>query len=286
MVVFGDVSRSPRTRNHAVGLARRGIRVTLIGFFGSKNEDLPFELRVTNFIDKKDLPQFSCPFAHAPYALYVVLRVLHDLFFFGKALTETFCTSPESISWILMQNPPMVPQIFLCKLLKIFTEGVTKRSCQVVVDFHNYGYTILETKLGSKENFLVSLLRFFEMLSARLLIDQAFCVTEAMKKNLVLEWGLEEKRIAVLYDKRVAEGAVEGEKKSSSEEKAEFWVSLQKRGHLKELDAWNNSSTPFFQNLIFDEGRGEDSPEEKILEDIILQNLDSECIFNETLLTY
>lgn len=96
----------------------------------------------------------------------------------------------SSLSHILVQTPPGVPTLPVLWLYTAF------KGTRLVVDFHNYSHTILALATGS-DHLLVSLTRYLEGLAARR-ASSAFCVTQAMAKDLRDNWGI---TATVLYDR-------------------------------------------------------------------------------------
>jgi beta-1,4-mannosyltransferase len=64
-----------------------------------------------------------------------------------------------------------------------------------LVDFHNYGYSIL--KLSARSAFVVRLARWYEMRYAKK-AHKAFCVSKSMQKDLKDSWGID---AVVVYDR-------------------------------------------------------------------------------------
>jgi len=156
----------------------------------------------------------------------------------------------------------MIPQLLLCKLLiwfiSFFVTGFESDSdpqCpgppkhpgppKLVVDFHNFGYTILENKLskGGKNHPVVLVLKFLEMWMSKYFIDHCFTVTKVMREVLVEEWGIELERIGVLYDKahdRRKSVTQSGSLLSKSNCSISLWEKLYTGGYLEELKTWND----------------------------------------------
>lgn len=65
----------------------------------------------------------------------------------------------------------------------------------MIIDFHNYGYSILA--LGLKSNFLIKLATIYEKFFGRR-CDFAFCVSDSMKNDLKINWNID---AVTLYDK-------------------------------------------------------------------------------------
>ena len=184
LIVLGDICRSPRINNHAQEiLKKKNNNVTI---FSYKSHKLPLNLtsekvkilefseRLLNFI--KIFPSF----------LYYFLRIYIEIF---QLIFFLYKTRNSSYDFILIQNPPcfyILPIIFLYK--KFFKS-------QLIVDCHNFGYTLLSTK----NKLIVTFYKFFEIFFLRLCSDLVFCVSENMKKVLKNKWHF--KKISVLYDR-------------------------------------------------------------------------------------
>jgi beta-1,4-mannosyltransferase len=92
---------------------------------------------------------------------------------------------------ILVQNPPTVPTLLAAWL------AARMRGSLLIIDWHNFGYTMLTARLGP-EHFLVQLAKIWERWLGRK-ADAHFCVSMAMRRVLVDEFGLTAP--IVLYDK-------------------------------------------------------------------------------------
>eukprot|EP01068_Selenidium_serpulae_P017149 Selendium_serpulae@DN6354_c0_g2_i1.p1 len=105
----------------------------------------------------------------------------------AKALWAT-----EDVAVVLVQSPPAVPTLPTVKLFCFL------RRAKMVVDWHNYGYSILGLWLGMN-NILVKLYRWIEFSFGRR-ADAYFCVSKAMRKDLIQNHGIHSEDIHVLYD--------------------------------------------------------------------------------------
>lgn len=92
----------------------------------------------------------------------------------GKQLPSIF--SEIFINAIPLQNPPSVPA-----LLVVWLVARLKRS-YFVIDWHNYGFSILALSLGKTHSF-VKIYRALEFGFGRY-SDFDFCVSESMKNDL------------------------------------------------------------------------------------------------------
>ena len=84
--------------------------------------------------------------------------------------------------FILVQNPPSVPTLPVCWFV-CWLRGVP-----LVIDWHNYGYTILSLTLGPR-HLLVLMSRLIEKKFGRK-AQSNLCVTKAMSVDLQQNWGI------------------------------------------------------------------------------------------------
>uniref|UniRef100_A0A0E0CW78 Glycosyltransferase subfamily 4-like N-terminal domain-containing protein n=1 Tax=Oryza meridionalis TaxID=40149 RepID=A0A0E0CW78_9ORYZ len=89
----------------------------------------------------------------------------------------------------IVQNPPSVPTLAAVKLASWL------RGAKFIVDWHNFGYTLLGLSHG-RSHIIVKIYFWFEKHFGRM-ADGAFCVTKAMKHELDQKWGI---NATVLYD--------------------------------------------------------------------------------------
>ena len=103
-----------------------------------------------------------------------------------------------------MQNPPCIPLLMVCAMVKFLSYPLSccsRRSqrTQVIIDWHNYGWTILE--VNGVNRHLVKYARSYELFFGRF-ADYHLTVSEAMKKHLVsIAPAIGRKPIHVLYDR-------------------------------------------------------------------------------------
>jgi beta-1,4-mannosyltransferase len=180
VVVLGPLARSPRMVNHARSLARRGYDVSLIGYPAAPRE-LPGEVRVCLLEPGLGGQEGSSklPFLAAAARRMSVLLV--------RLVARLIAEKPR---WILVQNPPTFPTLPAAWFCARLHRG------RLIVDWHNYGYTMLALRLGSNHP-MVQLHRWCEG-SAAHLADAHLCVSAAMRDDLARRWGL---AATVLYDR-------------------------------------------------------------------------------------
>jgi len=187
VVVVGDVGRSPRMCNHATSLAETGdYDVTLVGHCQSEvRNDVKSHPRIA----LRHIPTYTlnAKISKIPRLLNYVFKVI------WQALTLWFALPlVRGPDVILLQNPPGVPALIVCYLYSLL------HRTQFVIDWHNYGYSIMALSLGN-DHFLVRLSRCIEEFVGRR-VAKSFCVSQAMKRDLSGNMGVES-GVSVLYDR-------------------------------------------------------------------------------------
>jgi beta-1,4-mannosyltransferase len=188
VVVLGDLGRSPRMCNHAVSLANiADFSVHLVGY--DQGSNLNKDVKTSSHIHIHTL---------TPASAWISRWLPRLLVFFFKAIWQfltlwmalPFFRGPD---FILMQNPPTIPTIVVGYLYACFHPRT-----KLVLDWHNYGFTILEMSLGGNPRHpLVKMARCIEAFFGPR-VHSAFCVSKAMKRDLHNKWNIEAN---VLYDR-------------------------------------------------------------------------------------
>ena len=178
VLVLGDIGRSPRMQYHALSLAKHGGHVDLIGYRESALH--PEVLTTTNIhIQPLSLPPgFLNTGKRSSFLILGPLKVLFQVW----TLLFVLCFKTKHAGWILVQNPPSIPTLIVAQTVCLI------RDTRLVIDWHNFGYSILALKLG-KSHRLVRLSKVYE----RVMSWNAYghlCVTDAMAKFLVRGYGL------------------------------------------------------------------------------------------------
>ena len=145
VIVLGDVGRSPRMRQHCLSLAREGFTVSYIAEKGKvphpdlvSNENISLHL----------ISPYSLPL---PRTINLLVKpVIQSVFLFVKCSRFFWgCGS------VLMQNPPTIPVMAVVWIIcKIY-------NAKMVIDWHNYGYTILGLNL-EPSSYLLKVAKIFE----------------------------------------------------------------------------------------------------------------------------
>jgi len=187
VLVLGDIGRSPRMQYHAMSLADHGYRVHLVGYGGAKPPDRLVSnphIRLHNLPTPWKLPESS---ARALFLAYAPFKVLYQVL----VLVWTLLFVLPRPSVLLVQNPPAIPTLAVARLI------CALRRSRLVVDWHNYGYTILALRLGFG-HLAVRLAQRYERWFGRRAAAH-LCVTRAMARDLRNEWHVAPAPV-VLYD--------------------------------------------------------------------------------------
>ncbi|CAN1342396.1 UDP-glycosyltransferase TURAN [Linum perenne] len=185
VVVLGDIGRSPRMQYHALSLANQAnFEVDIVGYGGS----IPHAALVEN--------HSIHVYRMKPILLQGLPKVLKPLVLLLKPLIQLvmllwyLCIKIERPDIFLVQNPPSVPTLMAVKWASWL------RNSAFIVDWHNFGYTLMALSVGRNSRF-VTVYHWFEQHFGKM-ANGALCVTKAMQHELAQNWGI---NATVLYDK-------------------------------------------------------------------------------------
>jgi beta-1,4-mannosyltransferase len=187
VLVLGDIGRSPRMQYHALALADSSAHVDLIGCAGSS--PLP-ALRHHAFVTHHFLPDVALAGRHhLPRVVFLTVALLRVLWqgFYLMWLLLWVVPKPQ---YILVQTPPAVPT-----LLAAWT-AARLRSARLVIDWHNFGYSMLALTVGQR-HFSVRVAAWYERTIGRK-ADAHLCVSRMMREELMQQWSFA--NVTVLYD--------------------------------------------------------------------------------------
>ncbi|XP_029996004.1 chitobiosyldiphosphodolichol beta-mannosyltransferase-like [Sphaeramia orbicularis] len=166
---------------HALSLSKHGYEVTFVGFSDSKPHPDVLREEKIKILPIAEVRGVRVGPKILTYVTKVMTQCLQLLFVLLRMELQSF---------ILMQNPPGLPGIavawFVCVL----------RGSRFIIDWHNYGYTIMSLSLGLKHP-VVRLAKWYEHFFGPLATHN-LCVTNAMKDDLQKNWGI---RATTLYDR-------------------------------------------------------------------------------------
>ncbi|KAM7371508.1 hypothetical protein PAMP_008742 [Pampus punctatissimus] len=181
VLVLGDIGRSPRMQYHVLSLSKHRYDVTLVGFLDTKpHQDVLREERI-KIVSIAEVKGLQVGPKVLTYVTKVMVQSLQLLYVLLKMKLQ---------SHILMQNPPGLPGIAVSWLVCVL------RGSRFVIDWHNYGYTIMSLSHGSTHP-VVRLAKWYEHFFGPL-ANHSLCVTNAMKDDLQKNWGI---KATTLYDR-------------------------------------------------------------------------------------
>ncbi|KAH0372476.1 chitobiosyldiphosphodolichol beta-mannosyltransferase, partial [Aureobasidium melanogenum] len=179
VLVLGDIGRSPRMQYHVASIAAHGGRVSLIGYLES--ELLP-EIRNNRFVTVIPLAPPPEALRNANKMLFPIIAPLKVLWQIGT-VWHACGYRTKATKWMLVQNPPSIPTLAIAQAMCFI------RHTRLIIDWHNFGYTILALKLGNKHP-LVQISEMYERYVARA-ANAHFSVTNAMARVLKQRFGVE-----------------------------------------------------------------------------------------------
>ncbi|RKP09362.1 hypothetical protein THASP1DRAFT_28837 [Thamnocephalis sphaerospora] len=190
LVVLGDLGHSPRMQYHARSLASHGYTVDMVGYAGAK----PLQELVASpqvHIHYLATPPRLPPGApKALFLAYAPFKVLFQL----VLLTYKMLFAVSRPRFILIQNPPAIPVLAVARLTALM------RGAKLIIDWHNFGYTILGLNLGLGHP-VVRIAEWYERVFGGSAYAH-FCVTNAMAEKLRKEWQIRQVGpIFTLYDR-------------------------------------------------------------------------------------
>ncbi|TFB03570.1 Chitobiosyldiphosphodolichol beta-mannosyltransferase [Trichoderma ghanense] len=171
ILVVGDIGRSPRMQYHALSVAKHGKKVDIVGYKETaRHPDLIGNPNVTVY-PLAPQPEWIA-WGTLPFFLNIPSKVIQQ---FWTLFATLMYTAPPA-QWIIIQNPPSIPTFHVALFV------AWARGSKVIVDWHNYGHTILAQKSLLRP--LVPFYKFYEMKLGRQLGNANLAVTDAMTKQL------------------------------------------------------------------------------------------------------
>lgn len=189
LIVLGDLGHSPRMSYHAKSFAKLGYQVNFCGYLESTLPDFLLNENISIY----DIPVVKNK-RNLPYLIFAALKVVSQVWDLSILLVNV-CN--DSTRFVMLQNPPSLPVLFIIGMVKKFWAP----QVQVVIDWHNLNWSILNLKYQNENHPVVKLMKFYEKYCSQHFADYNLTVTEALKKYLEKEFSLPGKKIKVLYDR-------------------------------------------------------------------------------------
>lgn len=187
IVVLGDVGRSPRMQYHARALAHARADVDVVGYPGSAiHSTIRDDARITwHFLRRSDSP------ARRSGRLAFLLSAATKVFSECAQLVWMLLFRLPRPEVVLVQSPPAIPTLLIAWIT------ARLRSARLVIDWHNFGDSMLALRLGARHP-LVTLATWYERYIGPL-ADAHLCVSQSMRGVLRHDRGIPD--AVVLYDK-------------------------------------------------------------------------------------
>ncbi|KAK9056856.1 hypothetical protein SSX86_024220 [Deinandra increscens subsp. villosa] len=186
VVVLGDIGRSPRMQYHALSLARQAnLEVDIVAYGGSDPHSVLLEHQSIHIHTMRQWPSRN---GALPKVFRPVMLLLKPLVQFIMLLWF-LCVKIKAPDVFIVQNPPSVPTLVAVKWASWL------RQSSFIIDWHNFGYTLLALSLGRSSRF-VAIYHWVELHFGKM-ANGSLCVTKAMQHELEQVWGI---KATVLYD--------------------------------------------------------------------------------------
>ncbi|KAM3508080.1 hypothetical protein MY11210_006863 [Beauveria gryllotalpidicola] len=192
ILVLGDIGRSPRMQYHAISIAKHGKKVDIIALKETARHPDLIGNPNAKLYPLDPLPEWLA-WNNLSFFIQIPAKVIQQFW----TLFETMMYTAPAAEWIIIQNPPSIPTFHVA----LFVAWM--RGSKVIIDWHNYGHTILAQK-GKLYAPLVPLYRWYEFFFGRRLCNVNLAVTDAMAKQLQAgKFGLG-KPVHTLHDRPAA----------------------------------------------------------------------------------
>lgn len=181
VLVVGDLNRSPRMLNHCLALTEAFPNINEISLIGYNGGDIRSDIannpKIKQYYIRKGINKFL---SKLPIFLFI-LAALIKIILQTLSLTWILFRIPK-FKFLILQNPPGIPSMLICWII------CRLRGAKFIIDWHNYGYTIL--KVNNRPNFLVNLACKYEKYLGKK-SDLNFCVSQAEKRDLKKEFNID-----------------------------------------------------------------------------------------------
>lgn len=189
IVVLGDLGHSPRMSYHARSFEKLGYQVNLCGYLES---NLPDYLKTPD-ISVYDVPVIKNK-RNLPYILFAFMKVSSQFFDLTWLLKDVI---DDGTRYVLVQNPPSLPVLLIIGLIKKFWAP----HIQIIVDWHNLNWSILNLKYKNENNKMVRFMKMYEKYCARKVADFNITVSQTLKEYLIETFQLKKDKVLTLYDR-------------------------------------------------------------------------------------
>ena len=181
VLVVGDLNRSPRMLNHCLALTEAFPNINEISLIGYNGGDIRSDIannpKIKQYYIRKGINKFLSKLPRFLFILAALIKIILQTL----SLTWILFRIPK-FKFLILQNPPGIPSMLICWII------CRLRGAKFIIDWHNYGYTIL--KVNNRPNFLVNLACKYEKYLGKK-SDLNFCVSQAEKRDLKKEFNID-----------------------------------------------------------------------------------------------
>ena len=181
VLVVGDLNRSPRMLNHCLALTEAFPNINEISLIGYNGGDIRSDIatnpKIKQYYIRKGINKFLSKLPRFLFILAALIKIILQTL----SLTWILFRIPK-FKFLILQNPPGIPSMVICWII------CRLRGAKFIIDWHNYGYTIL--KVNNRPNFLVNLACKYEKYLGKK-SDLNFCVSQAEKRDLKKEFNID-----------------------------------------------------------------------------------------------
>jgi beta-1,4-mannosyltransferase len=181
VLVVGDLNRSPRMLNHCLALTEAFPNINEISLIGYNGGDIRSDIannpKIKQYHIRKGINKFLSKLPRFLFILAALIKIILQTL----SLTWILFRIPK-FKFLILQNPPGIPSMVICWII------CRLRGAKFIIDWHNYGYTIL--KVNNRPNFLVNLACKYEKYLGKK-SDLNFCVSQAEKRDLKKEFNID-----------------------------------------------------------------------------------------------
>jgi len=161
---------------HALSIARHGGKVNFIGYVDTEVHPDVKANRLIRVIPIRSFPKSLTFQNRLLFLLLAPFKIIWQV----SSLYYALGYEVEANKWMLVQNPPSIPTLAVARIICFF------RRTRLIIDWHNFGYSILALRLGS-DHMAVRLARRYERLFSQG-VPHHLAVTAAMSRVLKQTW--------------------------------------------------------------------------------------------------
>ena len=182
VLVVGDLNRSPRMLNHCVALTEAYPKIneiSLIGFNGGDiRNDISSNKKIKQYYISSLLNKYLRKLPRFLFFISAIIKIIIQIF----SMFYILLFKIPKPKFLITQNPPGIPSMLICWLY-CKLKGVI-----FIIDWHNYGYTILQ--VNNRNKLIVKIGYLYEKYLSKK-SDLNFCVSQAEKRDLKKQFLIE-----------------------------------------------------------------------------------------------